>query len=91
MPENIAIIGAGIMGSAIATRLLACGHHVAVFDLDAAKVAALVAKGATAAITASAAAQGAEYVILSLTMPTSSGRRCSAQMAWPRQQQQTSF
>jgi 2-hydroxy-3-oxopropionate reductase len=66
MPENIAIIGAGIMGSAIATRLLACGHHAAVFDLDATKVAALVAKGAAAAITAAAAAQGAEYVILSL-------------------------
>ena len=66
MPENIAIIGAGIMGSAIATRLLACGHHVAVFDLDAAKVAALVAKGASGSDHRSAAAQGAEYVIFSL-------------------------
>ncbi len=47
MPQKIAIIGAGIMGSAIATRLLQCGHAVFVFDLDAQKVAALDSKGAS--------------------------------------------
>jgi 2-hydroxy-3-oxopropionate reductase len=35
MPQRIAIIGASIMGGAIATRLLACGHAVFVFDPDA--------------------------------------------------------
>ena len=38
---NVAVIGAGIMGSAIATRLIETGHAVTVFDLDTAKVAAL--------------------------------------------------
>jgi 2-hydroxy-3-oxopropionate reductase len=36
-----AVIGAGIMGSAIATRLIECGLEVRVFDLDNEKVAAL--------------------------------------------------
>lgn len=66
MGSNIAVIGAGIMGSAIATRLLECGNTVAVFDLDAGKVAALVAKGATAAATAAVATEVSDYVILSL-------------------------
>jgi 2-hydroxy-3-oxopropionate reductase len=66
MTAHIAMIGAGIMGNAIATRLLACGHVVSVFDLDKAKVAALVEKGARAADTASAATATAEFTILSL-------------------------
>jgi 2-hydroxy-3-oxopropionate reductase len=66
MPCKVAIIGAGLMGSAIATRLIECGHQLWVFDLDQTKVAALVAKGAQAAATASAAAMHAEYIILSL-------------------------
>ena len=32
----VAVLGAGIMGSAIACRLLACGHSVAVFNLETA-------------------------------------------------------
>ena len=47
MPQKIAIIGAGIMGSAIATRLLQCEHAVFMFDLDAQKVAALNYNGAS--------------------------------------------
>jgi 2-hydroxy-3-oxopropionate reductase len=35
MPVEVAQIGAGIMGSAIGTRLLECGHKLHVFDLDA--------------------------------------------------------
>lgn len=64
--EKIAVIGAGIMGSAIATRLLAIGQAVTVFDLDAAKVAALVEKGATAAASIAEAVQASDFVILSL-------------------------
>ncbi len=66
MSLNIAMIGAGIMGSAIATRLLECGHKLYVFDLDNGKVAALVNKGAVAADTVSAATALADYVVLSL-------------------------
>lgn len=32
MPAAIGIIGTGVMGGAMARRLLACGFHVAVFD-----------------------------------------------------------
>ncbi len=64
--SNVAVIGAGIMGTAIATRLLDCGHAVFVCDLDEVKVAALVVKGAVAAASAADATARAEYVILSL-------------------------
>ena len=34
MTERVAIIGAGIMGTAIATRLLDCGHNLHVSEPD---------------------------------------------------------
>jgi 2-hydroxy-3-oxopropionate reductase len=64
--SNVAVIGAGIMGTAIATRLLECKHSAHVFDLDPAKVAALVAKGANATATIAEATRRADFVILSL-------------------------
>lgn len=66
MPADVAVIGAGIMGSAIATRLLDRAHRVSVFDLDASRIAALVAKGAAAATSAAGAAARSEFVFLSL-------------------------
>ena len=54
--QRVAVIGVGIMGSAIARRLLECGHTVRVFDLDTAKVAALEPHGAHVAGTAAMAA-----------------------------------
>ena len=66
MALNIAVIGAGIMGSAIAMRLLETGQRVTVSDLDAAKVAALVEKGASAAISVSETVRDSDFVILSL-------------------------
>jgi 2-hydroxy-3-oxopropionate reductase len=66
MKHSIAVVGAGLMGSAIATRLLSCGHALTVFDLDPLKVASLVSKGAQAAVSAAAATAPAEFVILSL-------------------------
>ncbi len=66
MTNEIALIGAGVMGSAIGTRLLETDNNVHVFDLDAVKVSALVAKGAKAAPSAASAAGKAQYVILSL-------------------------
>ena len=66
MKQKIALIGAGIMGSAIATRLLECGHILSVYDLDREKVAALVAKGAVACTSPSHAAQASDFVFLSL-------------------------
>ncbi len=69
MTHTIALIGAGAMGGAIGARLVATGTRLVVFDLDPAKVAHLVAIGATAAASASAAAKGARAVILSLNVP----------------------
>lgn len=66
MTATVALIGAGAMGGAIGARLLATGTALRVFDLDAEKVAALVAQGAVAATSAAQAATGADAVILSL-------------------------
>lgn len=66
MTDALALIGAGAMGGAIGARLLDVGAKLAVFDLDSAKVAALVGKGARAAPSAAEAARGAKAVILSL-------------------------
>lgn len=68
--QRVAVIGVGIMGSAIARRLLECGHAVCVFDLDAAKVAALQQQGAAAAGSAAAAASASDFVITSLNSAT---------------------
>ncbi len=69
MTEAIGLIGAGAMGGAIGARLVATGTRLAVYDLDPAKVAPLVALGATAAVSAAEAAAGARAVILSLNAP----------------------
>lgn len=69
MTGTVALIGAGAMGGAVGARLLATGTRLVVFDLDAAKVAALVAQGAQAAASAAQAAAQAGAVILSLNAP----------------------
>ncbi|MFK8033129.1 MAG: NAD(P)-dependent oxidoreductase [Hyphomicrobiales bacterium] len=69
MTNKVALIGAGVMGSAIGTRLVETDNDLVVFDLDTEKVAALVAKGATAAVSAAAAASASDFIILSLNSP----------------------
>ncbi|MCP3469070.1 NAD(P)-dependent oxidoreductase [Bradyrhizobium sp. CCGUVB1N3] len=66
MSRSVALIGAGAMGGAIGTRLAETNTRLLVFDLDPAKVAVLVEKGATAATSAASAAADADAVILSL-------------------------
>ncbi len=63
---SVAVIGAGIMGSAIATRLIECGLEVRVFDLDPDKVAVLAAKGALSSPTVADATRDSSFIILSL-------------------------
>lgn len=63
---GVSVVGAGLMGSAIATRLIEAGCAVTVFDLDAAKLAALVERGATAAASVAAATAASRFIILSL-------------------------
>ena len=63
---TVSVVGNGIMGTAIATRLMDAGHPVHVFDLDPSKMQALVEKGATAVSSAQEAADVSEFVITSL-------------------------
>lgn len=68
-PEDkpgVAVVGVGIMGSAISGRLLEVGHRVVVFDLDDEKTAALAKKGAAVAESAAAATRSVDFVITSL-------------------------
>lgn len=69
MTNKVALIGAGAMGGAIGRRLVETGNRLVVFDLNADKVAELVAIGAEAAPTAATAASKSDYVILSLNAP----------------------
>lgn len=48
-PEKIGLIGAGLMGTALAERLLAAGFRVVAWDRDASRLAAAAALGAEAA------------------------------------------
>ncbi len=64
--NRVAVIGVGIMGTAITTRLLECQQQVCVFDLDQQKVATMVERGAVAATSPCDAARQADFVILSL-------------------------
>jgi 2-hydroxy-3-oxopropionate reductase len=63
---SVAVIGAGIMGTAIITRLLETGHQVHVFDLDKDKVTTLVDKGAVASPSVEVAVSKSKFTILSL-------------------------
>lgn len=64
--ETIGLIGAGLMGTALAGRLSAAGFHVLVSDCDASRVLALAASGAEAAENPSAVFARCERIILSL-------------------------
>jgi 2-hydroxy-3-oxopropionate reductase len=63
---RVAVIGVGVMGSAIAGRLVETGATVHLYDATPGKCDALVAKGAVAAASAAAATGAAEFVITSL-------------------------
>ena len=63
---KIGVVGVGIMGTAIATRLVEQGHRVTVFDLDPEKVRAIVALGGHGAASPADVARRSDYVILSL-------------------------
>jgi 3-hydroxyisobutyrate dehydrogenase-like beta-hydroxyacid dehydrogenase len=65
-PLNVAVIGLGIMGAAIARNLAAAGFSVSGFDVDAGKLAALSRDGVRAAGSAAEAARGAPVALTSL-------------------------
>ncbi|HXQ53745.1 MAG TPA: NAD(P)-dependent oxidoreductase [Stellaceae bacterium] len=63
---TVGVIGAGIMGGAIARNLAAAGLKVRGFDIDPARMAALKQGGVAPAASAAAAARGADLVLTSL-------------------------
>jgi 2-hydroxy-3-oxopropionate reductase len=63
---TIGFIGLGIMGSPMSGHLVAAGHAVTGFDLNADSVAKLVAAGGTAAASVADAVSGADVVITML-------------------------
>jgi 3-hydroxyisobutyrate dehydrogenase len=63
---SVAVIGAGIMGSAMARNLAAAGLPTTVWDRSAAAVAPLAQAGAVAADDAAAAIRGADVVLTML-------------------------
>lgn len=66
MTNKIALIGAGVMGQAIGTRLLETGNTLSVFDRNQHKMDSLAEKGATISSNPAEAAKEADTVILSL-------------------------
>src|SRR6201999_3231465 len=71
------LIGVGIMGSAMATHLLAAGHDVIGYDTDPARLAGLSAAGGSAAGSAAEVAAAADVVILSLPTPDAVTAGCA--------------
>ena len=66
---QIGLIGVGLVGTALAERLLAAGHQVTGFDLDESRCQHLVRLGGQSAASASEAVAVADVCLLSL--PTS--------------------
>ncbi|MXY69470.1 MAG: NAD(P)-dependent oxidoreductase [Acidobacteriia bacterium] len=64
--RKIGVIGLGLLGSAIAERLLAAGFPVCGFDIDAGCRARLEAAGGTVAGSASNVADACRFIVLSL-------------------------
>ena len=67
---RIGVIGVGVMGSAIAERLLACGHSILLRDPLSTRIEPLVARGARIAATGAEMAGSADAVITSLNSAT---------------------
>lgn len=67
MSENVAVLGLGHMGRAVAERLLGAGHQLTVWNRSPGKAAGLVERGARTADDVDAAVAGADVVITSLS------------------------
>ena len=66
---RVASIGLGLMGAALATRMVEAGHDVSGYDVDQARVGVASAVGVSPATSMAGAVAGAEAIVLSL--PTS--------------------
>lgn len=70
VPEQIGVIGLGVMGSAMARNLLTAGFRVVGFDIDPQQRSRFLEMGGTEASNAGEVAAAADLVVLSL--PTTS-------------------
>lgn len=59
---TVGVVGLGLLGGAVASRLLAAGHAVVGFDVARERITALEARGGKGAPSAVAAARGADAV-----------------------------
>jgi 3-hydroxyisobutyrate dehydrogenase-like beta-hydroxyacid dehydrogenase len=66
---TIGFIGLGRMGSHMSSRLIAAGHRLVAFDVDAGALARAVQKGATPAKSPAEVASSADIVFASLPTP----------------------
>lgn len=64
-PIAVGFIGLGVMGKAMAANILKAGHALTVYDLDSAKVKALVAAGARDGGSAAGVAEMADVIVIS--------------------------
>ena len=64
--KGVAVIGLGIMGSAIANNLVQAGYRVVGYDVDKQRCAAAQGAGVVVANSAARAARGSEIVLTSL-------------------------
>ncbi len=64
---TIALLGTGLLGSAIATRLLACGHSLSVWNRNPHRAQPLLELGARQAASPAAAAAEADWLITVLS------------------------
>jgi 2-hydroxy-3-oxopropionate reductase len=63
---RVAVVGVGVMGSAIARRLIDTGVPVQIYDVRRERTAGLAEQGAQVAVSAREATSSADFVILSL-------------------------
>jgi len=68
--ERVGVIGLGNIGGAVAANLVADGHSVLAYDLDAKRVQGIVGLGARAAATAGQVGERCAVTFLSLPTPT---------------------
>jgi 3-hydroxyisobutyrate dehydrogenase-like beta-hydroxyacid dehydrogenase len=67
--QRVGVIGLGNIGGAIAANLVADGHHVSVFDMDAERTGAVVGLGARAAHGPAEVAERSDVTFASLPTP----------------------
>lgn len=69
MSETVGLIGIGLVGTALAERLLAAGHGVLGFDIEPGRCAALASLGGTVAVSANDVADRSPRLFLALLDP----------------------